>query len=63
MKVEVGALFRRVDADCRQLALVNVLGSRSSTGAKVLWAVLVLLLPLLGFIIWLIVGPRAPKTA
>ena len=44
-------------------ALVNVLGSGSSTGAKVLWTVLILLLPLLGFIIWLLAGPRAPKTA
>ena len=40
-------------------AIVNVLGSRSSTGAKVLWTVLILLLPLLGFIIWLVAGPRA----
>ena len=44
-------------------AIVNVLNSRSSTGAKVLWTVVILILPVLGFIGWLVAGPRAPKTA
>lgn len=43
-------------------AIVSIVGSASSTGAKVLWCLLVLLLPLLGFIIWLLFGPRARKT-
>ena len=42
-------------------AIISVVGSRASTGKKVLWVVLVLVLPLLGFIIWLIAGPRAAK--
>ncbi|MEQ9257698.1 MAG: PLDc N-terminal domain-containing protein [Roseovarius sp.] len=41
-------------------AIVSVIGSTESTGKKVLWVLLVLLLPLLGFIIWLVAGPRAP---
>ena len=40
-------------------AIVPVIGSAESTGKKVLWVLLVLLLPLLGFIIWLIAGPRS----
>ncbi|MCI5111431.1 MAG: PLDc N-terminal domain-containing protein [Marivita sp.] len=40
-------------------AFVSIIGSTRSTGAKVLWCLLVLLLPLLGFIIWLIAGPRS----
>lgn len=40
-------------------AIVSTLSSSASTGSKVLWTVLVLLLPLLGFIIWLIAGPRS----
>lgn len=40
-------------------AIVSIIGSRSSTGAKVLWTLLVLILPLVGFIIWLLAGPRA----
>ncbi|WP_376876674.1 PLD nuclease N-terminal domain-containing protein [Albirhodobacter sp. R86504] len=38
-------------------ALVSIFGSRESTGAKVLWSLLVIVLPLLGFLIWLIAGP------
>jgi hypothetical protein len=40
-------------------ALVNILGSAASTGGKVLWTLLILLLPLIGFFIWLIAGPRS----
>jgi hypothetical protein len=45
-------------------ALVNIIGSAASTGAKVLWSLLVILLPIIGFIIWLIAGPRSasPRT-
>ena len=39
-------------------ALVSIVGSNNSTGSKVLWCLLVLILPLVGFIIWLIAGPR-----
>lgn len=42
-------------------ALINIIGSNASTGAKVLWALLVWLLPLLGLIIWFIAGPRRPR--
>ena len=44
-------------------AIVSIFGARVGTGAKVLWILLVLILPLVGFIIWLIAGPRAPKVA
>lgn len=40
-------------------ALISIFGSAASTGRKVLWALLVILLPLLGFIIWLLAGPRS----
>ncbi|MBC7146287.1 MAG: PLDc_N domain-containing protein [Thioclava marina] len=40
-------------------ALVSIVGSNRPTGTKVLWALLVFLLPLVGFLIWLIAGPRA----
>jgi hypothetical protein len=44
-------------------AIVSIVSSRTGTGSKVLWCLLVLILPLLGFIIWLIAGPRAEKSA
>jgi hypothetical protein len=40
-------------------ALVSIIGSTASTGRKVLWSLLVILLPVLGFILWLLFGPRA----
>lgn len=40
-------------------AIYNVLTSGSSTGAKILWTILVLALPILGFVIWLLAGPRS----
>ncbi|KMK67621.1 PLD nuclease N-terminal domain-containing protein [Puniceibacterium sp. IMCC21224] len=40
-------------------AIVSIIGSNRDTGAKVLWTLLVLILPVLGFIIWLVMGPRA----
>ncbi|OWU85535.1 hypothetical protein ATO6_00910 [Oceanicola sp. 22II-s10i] len=39
-------------------AIVSIIGSNTTTGKKVLWTLLVLILPVLGFIIWLIAGPR-----
>ena len=42
-------------------AIVNIFQSPATTGAKVGWTVLVVLLPVLGFIIWLIAGPKTGK--
>ncbi|HBV00417.1 MULTISPECIES: PLDc N-terminal domain-containing protein [Thalassospira] len=42
-------------------AVINILGSGASTGSKVLWIVLVLVLPVLGLIIWLFAGPRSGR--
>lgn len=39
-------------------AIYNVLTSGVSTGAKALWTLLIALLPVIGFIIWLLAGPR-----
>ncbi|WP_422031188.1 PLDc N-terminal domain-containing protein [Roseovarius sp.] len=42
-------------------AIVSIVGSSATTGRKVLWVLLVVILPLLGFIIWLLFGPRSAK--
>ena len=39
-------------------AILKVIGSSASTGAKVFWILLILILPVIGLIIWLIAGPR-----
>lgn len=40
-------------------AIISIFGSGASTGSKVLWTLLVLVLPVVGFIVWLVAGPRA----
>lgn len=40
-------------------AIISIVGSNETTGKKVLWTLLVVLLPLVGFIIWLLAGPRS----
>lgn len=42
-------------------AIVNIFQSSADTTRKVLWTVLVILLPVLGFIIWLIAGPKTVR--
>lgn len=44
-------------------AFVSIVSSNSSTGKKVIWCLLVLILPLLGFLIWLVAGPRSAGKA
>ncbi len=43
-------------------AIVSVISSNSSVGSKVLWTVLIIILPIIGFIIWLIAGPRSNRS-
>lgn len=42
-------------------AIVNIVTSDRTAGPKVLWTILVLIFPVLGFLIWLFLGPRAHK--
>jgi hypothetical protein len=44
-------------------AIVQILSSAASTGAKVLWTLLILLLPVVGFVIWLFAGPKSGTAA
>jgi hypothetical protein len=42
-------------------AIVNVLQSPGDVPKKVGWTVLIIILPVLGFILWALFGPRARK--
>jgi hypothetical protein len=42
-------------------AIVNIMQSGADTTKKVLWTVLVILLPVLGFILWFFLGPRTGR--
>lgn len=40
-------------------AIVNVIQSSASTNTKILWVVIVVLLPVLGVILWFFLGPKS----
>ena len=61
MDFHVGGIFGLVILILDIWAIVNIVQSGAPTGSKVLWIVLVLLLPLVGLIIWALLGPRGGK--
>lgn len=58
MGIEVGGLLGLLLLIADIWAIVKTVQSGASTGAKVFWIVLILILPLLGLILWLIFGPK-----
>jgi hypothetical protein len=57
----MGSLFGLLVVVADIWAVVNIFQSRASTGAKVLWTALILVLPVLGFVVWLLAGPRSGR--
>ncbi|MDF3021644.1 MAG: hypothetical protein K0Q92_2947 [Steroidobacteraceae bacterium] len=43
-------------------AIINILQSPASNQKKLVWTVIVVLLPLLGLILWFFLGPRDRKS-
>ena len=43
-------------------AITNIFKSAASNGKKLLWTVVVILLPVLGLILWFLLGPRGPRS-
>lgn len=58
MELQVGGLFGFILLVCVIYAIVKTVQSSASTGTKVVWTLVLLLLPFLGFILWLIFGPK-----
>ena len=42
-------------------AIVSIMQSTADTPKKVFWTVLVIVCPILGFLIWLVAGPRGSR--
>ncbi|HHH7389345.1 TPA: PLDc N-terminal domain-containing protein, partial [Escherichia coli] len=42
-------------------AIISIVRSDSTSGKKVLWVLLIVILPVLGLIIWGIMGPRGNR--
>ena len=58
MGIEVGGLFGLIILIIDVFAIVKVMNSGASTGTKVLWIVIILILPILGLIAWYLAGPK-----
>lgn len=44
-------------------AIINIVQSGAGTGAKVLWVLFILIIPVIGLIVWFFAGPRGSGKA
>ncbi len=58
MDIEIGGISGLILLILDVWAIVKVTQSSATTGNKVLWIVLILILPLVGLILWFFLGPR-----
>jgi hypothetical protein len=63
MGIEIGGILGLIILVADIWAIISTFQSRTTTGKKVFWVVLVLILPVFGFILWLLAGPKSGKTA
>ena len=56
-----GGIFALIVLIADVWAIVNVFQSSADTGRKVIWTVLVILMPVLGFVLWYFLGPKTGK--
>ena len=56
--MEIGGLLGLIILVFDVWAIVKTIQSSASTGSKVLWIVLVLVLPVFGLILWWLMGPK-----
>jgi hypothetical protein len=58
MSLQVNGLIGLLILAADIWAIVSVVQSAASTGKKVLWILLILILPVVGMILWFLLGPR-----
>jgi len=58
MNVQINGLIGLLILAADIWAIVSIVQSAVSTGKKVLWILLILILPVLGLILWFLLGPR-----
>jgi hypothetical protein len=44
-------------------AIIRIVGSNAGSGAKTLWVLLILMLPVVGLLVWAMFGPERPAIA
>ncbi len=57
MGIEVSGLFSLIVLILDIWAIVKTFDSGTTTGSKVFWILIILLLPVLGLLLWLLFGP------
>lgn len=62
MGLEIGGIGGLILLIANVWAIIKTIQSNASTGKKVIWVVVILLLPILGLILWLLFGPSEPAT-
>tara|TARA_R110002073_G_scaffold31157_2_gene95879 strand:- start:90 stop:269 length:180 start_codon:yes stop_codon:yes gene_type:complete len=58
MGIEIGGILGFILLILDVWAVIKVVQSSASTGSKVLWVVLILILPLAGLLLWYFLGPK-----
>jgi hypothetical protein len=58
MGIEIGGILGLLVLIFNVWAIVNITQSSVSTGSKVFWIVLILLLPVIGLVIYALMGPE-----
>lgn len=58
MGIQVSGLFGLIVLILDVFAIIKVMNSGATTGTKVIWIVIILLLPIVGLIIWYLAGPK-----
>ncbi|PZQ51605.1 MAG: hypothetical protein DI556_05460 [Rhodovulum sulfidophilum] len=62
MRIQYGGILGLIILALDIWAIISVIGSGDKTLNKVLWVLGILILPVVGFIVWLLFGPRASRT-
>lgn len=63
MGIEVSGLLGLIIFILDIVAIVKTIQSGASAGTKILWVLVVLLLPVVGLILWALMGPRPGSAA
>ncbi len=59
MNIEISGILGFLILALDIWAIVNILGAPAETGSKVLWILLILVLPVIGVAAWFFFGPRS----
>ena len=62
MGIEAGGIVGLPILSADVWAIVSKIQGGGGAGQKVLWIVLILILPMVGLILWLLFGPRPVRT-